>query len=183
MSRRPATVLVATVALVAVSGIGASANGNTSSSQSGGAPVRAGVAFGLSPAEQKARQAALRKCRKITVKKRRQACLRRVEERFRPKPVDPGTPAEVQVRDKYFSPELVGIKRQGAVRWIWGEDNADPHNVTLLEGPKGVSPLDFQTPSSPAIGFTFTRTFKVPGIYQFACTLHHLMRMTVEVGD
>ena len=182
MPRRPATVLVATVALLAVSGVAASASGNTSS-HSGEAPSRVAAAFGLSPAEQKSKQAALRKCRKITAKKRRQACLRRVEERFRPKPVDPVTPAEVQVRDKYFSPELVEIKRLGAVRWIWGENNADPHNVTLLDGPKGVSPLDFQTPSSPAIGFTFTRTFKVPGTYQFVCSLHHLMRMTVEVGN
>lgn len=182
MSRRPATVLVATVALLAVSGVVASAGVNPSS-PSGRAAVPADATFGLGSAEQKAKQAALRKCRKIKVKKRRQACLRKVEERFRPKPVDPGPPAEVQVRDKYFSPELVEIKRQGTVRWVWGEDNADPHNVTLLEGPQGVSPLDFQTPSSPAIGFTFTRTFKVPGTYQFVCSLHHLMRMTVEVGD
>lgn len=92
-----------------------------------------------------------------------------------------GPPVEVQVRDKYFAPELVEIKRHGSVRWVWGDENADPHNVTLLEGPSGVSTLDFQTPSSPAVGFTFRRSFKVPGSYRFACSLHHLMRMTVEV--
>ncbi len=133
-----------------------------------------------------ARQKALRKCRKIDGAKRRAACMRRVEKRYGktdPKPVTPAGPIEdVDVRDKYFSPTLVEIPRGGSVRWIWGDENADPHNVTLLGGPRGVSPYDFETPLSPSVNYTFKRRFTVAGTYRFACSLHHLMEMNVEVG-
>lgn len=183
MPINPGKLLGATLALVAILAIGASANadGPTPAGAWAG-PSTSGSVTGLSPSQKKAREKALRKCRRIAVEARRKACLRRVKRRFRQVEEQPAAPpVEVQVRDKYFSPELVEIKRHGVVRWIWGEDNADPHDVTLLKGPRGVSPFDFQTPSSPAVGFTFTRSFKVPGTYRFACSLHHLMRMTVEV--
>lgn len=169
------------VAVVAISAIGASASVHGPTPAGAGSPPKGSTAD-LSPSQKKAREKALKKCRRITIEERRRACLRRVKRRFRPTEEQPTSPpVEVQVRDKYFSPELVEIKRQGVVRWVWGENNADPHDVTLLKGPRGVSPFDFQTPSSPAVGFTFTRSFKVPGTYRFACSLHHLMRMTVEV--
>lgn len=182
MPGNPGTVLGATVALVAVSAIGVSAGLQSPATASSGKLVKSWIAD-LTPAQKKARQTALRKCRRIDVKKRRKDCISRVERRFRPKTVDSGPPVEVLVRDKYYSPELVEIRRGGAVRWEWGTENADAHDVTLLAGPKGVSLFDFRTPSAPAVGFTFTRSFEVPGKYRFACSLHHLMRMTVEVGS
>ncbi|MFA9400626.1 MAG: plastocyanin/azurin family copper-binding protein, partial [Acidobacteriota bacterium] len=42
--------------------------------------------------------------------------------------------------------------------------------------------IDFGTPSSPAVGFEFKRTFTVPGTYQFACSIHYRMTMRVEVS-
>lgn len=181
MTRGRATTLAVAVTLAAVSALAASAAGGPTVASSerdlAGAPSTQ-----LSPAEKKARAKALRKCRRIASRERRQACLRRVERRFGSTVAPSGPPVEVQVRDKYFSPDLVEIERNKAVRWVWSDENADPHNVTLREGPKGVSLLDFRTPTSPAVRFTFTRTFKVPGNYRFACSLHHLMTMTVEVG-
>ena len=128
---------------------------------------------------------ALRKCRRITATGKRRACVRKAKRRFAggdPGPVIPAGPVElVDVRDKYFSPTLIEIPKGGSVHWIWGDQNADAHNVTLLAGPKGVSPYDFETPLSPSVNYTFKRSFKVAGKYSFACSLHHLMEMTVEV--
>lgn len=142
----------------------------------------------LTSKQRKARAVALAKCRKVKSAKKRKACVRRVRKRFGGSstgPVAPsvGAAAEVLVRDKYFSPVEVEIPRSGSVLWLWGNENADAHNVTLLEGPKGVSPYDFETPLSPSINYTFKRSFRVPGTYRFACSLHHLMTMTVEVKD
>jgi len=142
----------------------------------------------LGQAQRKARAVALAKCRKLKSKKRRKACLRRVKKKYRqsakkPVALPDGPVTEIQVRDKYFLPDSVETTKGGSLLWIWGTENADPHNVTLLEGPRGVSPYDFETPLSPSVNYTFKRRLSVPGTYRFACSLHHLMRMTVVVKD
>jgi plastocyanin len=128
------------------------------------------------------RAAARRKCRKIRKAGRRRACLRRVARKFRP----PSTPvskvaAVIDVRDKYFSPDVVAMQSGDSLLWVWNDVNGDPHNITLLSGPRGVSPYDFETSSAPSRNYRFKRTFKVPGRYELACSLHHLMTMTVDV--
>jgi plastocyanin len=90
--------------------------------------------------------------------------------------------AVIDVRDKYFSPAMVSISRGESIRWVWSPLNADAHNVDLLTAPPGVQRLDFSTPNSPSINFEFRRTFTVPGQYDFVCSIHHLMTMTVEVS-
>ena len=183
MNRPLATALVITVALVAApslwpsSGIPAAAT--TAKAESS--------ARSLGPAEKKARAQALAGCRKIDAAPKRKACIRRVNRKYRQPPTNPVTPPagpveEVLVRDKYFFPTELVIPKGGSVLWVWGNQNADAHNVTLLGGPKGVSPYDFETPLSPSVNYTFKRRFEVPGTYRFACSLHHLMEMTVEVG-
>lgn len=131
-------------------------------------------------AQQKA--AARKKCMKIRKSVRRKACLRRVERKFRRPPVSK-VAAVIDVRDKYFSPDVVSMRSGESIVWVWNDVNADPHNVTLLGGPSGASPYDFETPSSPSRNYRFERRFIVPGTYQLACSLHHLMTMTVEVTE
>jgi len=133
----------------------------------------------------KAERRALRNCRKIKKSNRRKACLRRVHRRFNPVPIPEPSPAPsavIDVRDKYFSPNLVNIKSGDSILWVWNSVNSEAHNVNLVTGPSGVNRIDFSTPSSPSVGATFKRTFTVPGTYDFVCSIHHKMTMTVEVS-
>ena len=109
--------------------------------------------------------------------------MARVNRRFGRPSLTPAGPVEVvEVRDKYFSPDQVALPRYGSIRWVWSSENSEPHDITLLSGPKGVSVYDFQTPLAPSVDYTFQRKFEVPGTYRIACSLHHLMTMKVEVG-
>jgi plastocyanin len=147
----------------------------------GSAPASSAV---LTPKQLEARNRALRNCRRIESKKRRSACVRKVRKRFaRPAAPAQGPIAEtIDVRDKYFSPAAVSIRSGQSILWDWGFVNADAHNVDLISGPEGVRRLDFSTPNSPSVNFQFRRTFKVPGKYDFVCSIHYLMTMTVEVS-
>jgi len=124
--------------------------------------------------------AARKKCRKIRKSARRKACLRRVARKFARPPVSI-VAATIDVRDKYFSPDVVNMRSGESIVWVWSDVNGDAHNVTLFGGPVGVSPYDFETPSAPSRNYRFERRFTVPGTYELACSLHHLMTMTVEV--
>jgi plastocyanin len=87
----------------------------------------------------------------------------------------------VKVRDDYFSPTKVKVKKGDKVKWAWGNVNTDSHDVTLQKGPKGVKIRDFRSISG-AIGITFKRKFTVPGTYNFYCTIHpDIMKMDVVV--
>lgn len=90
--------------------------------------------------------------------------------------------AIIDVGDDYFSPELVNIKRGDVIRWVWNDLNHDPHDVNLVSGPNGVDRGDFNTGSLPAVGFTFSRRFVVPGTYSFTCSVHFKMTMKVVVS-
>lgn len=135
-----------------------------------------------------AKKKALRRCNSKRLKKRRKACRRAVRQRFASKPAKPDPPitptapvATIDVRDDYYSPDVVTIRSGESILWVWNDLNHDPHEVNLIDGPPGVKRDEFRTASAPAAQFTFTRTFTVPGTYHFACSLHVDMRMTVEV--
>lgn len=146
-------------------------------------------------ADQAAKARALAKCRKLAKPAKRRSCIRNVRKRFRETPVTPeptGSTFEVQVRDEYispqvqnkfFSPDQLRISRGDSIRWIWNPGNIFAHNLTLIEGPAGVSRYEFDSGTAPSTGFTLTRRVRLAGTYLFGCTLHHLMRMTVEVGE
>jgi plastocyanin len=90
-------------------------------------------------------------------------------------------PKLVQVRDYYYAPEVVRVRKGGRVRWSWGAGPTDAHDVALYQGPRGVRKGKFrsQVASAP---FTFTRTFGRLGTYKFWCSLHPTqMRMQVRV--
>lgn len=88
-------------------------------------------------------------------------------------------PEVVKVRDDYYSPTKVKVRKGGVVKWKWGNVNTDPHDVTLKKGPKGVKKFHSLTGST---GITFKHKFKAPGRYHFFCTIHpDVMQMQVVV--
>jgi len=91
-------------------------------------------------------------------------------------------PEKVKVKDDFYSPTSVKVKKLGKVTWSWGGGTHDLHNVTLKKGPKGAKKSKFTSQSSAAAGFKFTKKFKKPGKYNFYCTIHpDIMKMTVKV--
>ena len=137
----------------------------------------------LTGKQKKAKRKALRLCDRKSSPSRRKTCRKNVEKRFAPKPAAPVAPvATIDVRDDYFSPDVVDIKSGDSILWVWDELNHDPHNVTLLTGPPGVDRTDFQSASSAAVAVTFTRKFTIPGTYMFRCSLHAQMTLTVTVS-
>jgi plastocyanin len=132
----------------------------------------------------KAKKRALKRCRKINRRAKRKRCVRRIRKGFATPKVLPHGPiaATVDVRDKYFSPAIVNIRSGQSILWVWNAVNADAHNVNLVNHPKGIERLEFSTPNSPSVGFEFRRTFRVPGTYDFVCSIHYNMTMKVEVS-
>jgi plastocyanin len=90
---------------------------------------------------------------------------------------------KVKVKDDFYTPTNVKVKKNNKVTWSWGKNGTfDPHNVTLKKGPKGVKKGKFSSQTSAAPGFKFTKKFKKPGKYNFYCTIHpDVMKMTVKV--
>jgi len=104
--------------------------------------------------------------------------------------------AKVKVGDDFFAPTDLKIKKNDKVNFKWLDSNTNTHNVTLSKGPKGVklgcktkgkdafSPLisKCNKSGSGAIGIKFKKTFDVKGTYNFICTFHPVMKLTVKVG-
>jgi plastocyanin len=89
----------------------------------------------------------------------------------------------VQVRDDYYAPTKVVVKKGQQVNWIWNKNNFDTHTVTLIKGPKGVNKHKFSSFQASA-GVHFKLTFTKAGTYHFQCQLHPLeMNMTVTVKN
>jgi plastocyanin len=90
-------------------------------------------------------------------------------------------PEKVKVKDDFYKPDNVTIKKNGKVTWKWGQV-FNNHNVTLKKGPKGVKKSKFRSQTTGAEGFKFTKKFKKPGKYNFYCTIHpDVMTMKVTV--
>ena len=85
----------------------------------------------------------------------------------------------VQVRDDFYAPTKVTIKKGQQVNWIWNKANFDTHTVTLIKSPKGVNKKKFSSFQASA-GVHFKLTFTKSGTYHFRCQIHPLtMNMTV----
>ena len=88
-----------------------------------------------------------------------------------------------QVRDDYYTPTKITIKKGQQVNWIWNKNNFDTHTVTLIKGPKGVNKHKFSSIEASA-GVHFKLTFTKAGTYHFQCQIHPLtMNMTVTVKN
>ncbi|MBN8867717.1 MAG: hypothetical protein J0H98_09195 [Solirubrobacterales bacterium] len=154
------------------------------------APLSAATATtsGLTPAQKRAKAKAMKKCKKIKKASKRRACIKRVNKRFKPKPAPAKLAATVGVHDDYFSPTDVTIKKGQAVKWVWDNNNANAHNVTLVTGPAGLTPKDYynlSTPNSPAVQYTFgPKALTKVGTYDFVCSLHStVMNLKIKVTN
>jgi len=88
----------------------------------------------------------------------------------------------VKVKDDFYSPDNVKVKKYDKVRWKWTQV-FNNHNVTLLKGPSGVKKSDFRSQTTSSPDYRFTKKFKKAGKYTFYCTVHpDVMRMKVVVG-
>jgi plastocyanin len=91
------------------------------------------------------------------------------------------SPKIVKVKDDFYSPDSVRVKKLGKVRWDWTHV-FNNHNVTLLKGPSGVKKNDFRSQTTSSPSYSFTKKFKKVGKYRFYCTVHpDVMRMKVVV--
>jgi plastocyanin len=87
-------------------------------------------------------------------------------------------PRKVTLADNYFLPAKLKVKKGTTIKWKWGPEAYDVHDVKLKSGPKGVKKFH----SSPGTaGFSFKKTLKKPGVYKIVCTLHDEMKMTIRV--
>ena len=86
----------------------------------------------------------------------------------------------VAVGDNYLTPGKLTVKRGTTVTWRWPgyDQSGDVHDVGLVAGPKGVKKFRSEAAST---GYTFSRKLTVPGTYRLRCSLHHAMRMTINV--
>jgi plastocyanin len=77
--------------------------------------------------------------------------------------------ATVGVRNKFFTPRNVRMRRGGTITWTWQSDGL-PHDVA---GPGFQSAVKSQG--------TYKRTFAAAGSFPYVCTLHDGMRGTITV--
>jgi plastocyanin len=134
----------------------------------------------LTLAQKRAKARAMAKCKQIKPKAKRNACIKQVNKRFAPSGPAIGKTWEVDVWDNYYAPGILDVTVNDAIEWVWKEDSREGHNVSLLEGPRGVSPYDFESRVIYDDGSKFKRQIKVAGTYTFFCSLHAGMQMQVN---
>jgi len=105
-----------------------------------------------------------------------------------------GKTKKVKVKDDFYTPTSLSIKKGKKVAFKWAKGNANPHNVKLRKAPSGVK-LNKQPCSKSTgkitkcnysqtgrSGINFTPTFNKKGTFKFHCTIHPTtMKMTVKV--
>jgi plastocyanin len=80
-------------------------------------------------------------------------------------------PKTVTLKDSFYSPSTLSIKKGTKVVWKWSNANTQTHNVTLKTAPKGVKKNQFDS-NNASSHFTFKTTFDKPGKYFFQCSIH-----------
>ena len=95
----------------------------------------------------------------------------------------PPKPKVVSVADFYYGPDEVTLKKGGSIVWKWSPANAQPHDVHLKSGPKGLkNKASYSTKTTAVTNAQFKKTFDTVGSYKFLCTIHPTeMKMTVTV--
>jgi plastocyanin len=77
----------------------------------------------------------------------------------------------VAVKDDFFSPKTMSVKKGTTVKWVWQGDA--PHNVTVVSGPKKFRSGNKETGTySQKLG---------KGTYKIVCTVHPGMNQTITV--
>jgi plastocyanin len=80
-------------------------------------------------------------------------------------------PKTITLKDSFYSPSSLKVKKGGKVVWRWSNANTQTHNVTLKTAPPGVKKSKFDS-NDASSHFTFKTTFTKPGKYHFECTIH-----------
>ena len=90
-------------------------------------------------------------------------------------PTQPPRPDEVVIRRLAFTPSARTVA--SGTRVTWSNQDGEAHTVTGDQGPErwdsGVL----------AGGNAYSRTFTVPGTYQYSCSIHPEMRGSIIVGQ
>jgi plastocyanin len=82
-------------------------------------------------------------------------------------------PRQVSLRDDYFDPKSITVKKGTKVVWTWR--GSERHNVAVAKGPSSFR-------AGTRRKGTFKHTFKKRGTYSIVCTIHAPdMHMTVKV--
>lgn len=78
--------------------------------------------------------------------------------------------ADVAMRDSFFSPASISVRRGTRIRWV--NQGRTAHTTTSNQGlwDRTLTP-----------GQTFTRRFSSPGTFGYRCTIHRGMNGTVTV--
>jgi plastocyanin len=86
----------------------------------------------------------------------------------------------VLVRDYYFSPHALKVKRGTKITWKWpgAGETGDVHDVKLKKGPRGVKHFHSHIAASD---YHYTRKLTKPGTYRIICTIHHGMKLKIVV--
>ncbi len=110
-------------------------------------------------------------------------CSEAALSRYRPAGRRAARPRNVTVADFRFVPAAISIGRGRAVRWSWSPSNAEPHDVHLERGPKGLKDEgSYSTRTTAVTDAHFTRRFPTPGTYRFVCSIHPTkMKLKVTV--
>jgi plastocyanin len=187
LKKRLPGILAAGLVALAVGAAGAPASAATAET-SGGATIS-----GLTKKQKKAKKKALKKCNKKKPAKKKKKCKKQVNKKYRKiaKKNDNKTPPigktwQVSVGDggDFFAPSLLNLKVNDAINWSWANTTGkEPHNVTLVTGPSGVSRDAFASQLTSDPGYRFKRQFTVAGGYSFVCNIHVLMTMNVNVSN
>ena len=141
---------------------------------------------GLTKKQKKKKKKELKNCDKKSTKKKVKKCKKQVNKKYK-KIAKNNTPKGktygVVLGDNYYAPSAVNLKVNDLINWKWTDIGGfEPHDVTLVSGPSGVSRGDYKSAQSANKSFTFKRAFVKPGTYNFQCSLHFLMTMTVKVS-
>lgn len=142
---------------------------------------------GLTGAQKKAKSKAITKCKKKFKKnaKKKKSCIKKVIKKYNKLANTPpkGENTTVELGDNFYAPAVVDLKVNDSITWSWANVGGfEPHDVTMVTGPAGVSRDDFKSSTTAVQSTRFTRTFDKAGQYSFVCSIHYAMTMTVQVS-
>ena len=82
---------------------------------------------------------------------------------------------KVRVMDNFFEPRSTGVPQGGKVVWLWR--GTSRHNVRFTRVPPNANRRGSRT----KIHGRWSKSFEVPGLYRYVCTLYSGMRGTITV--
>lgn len=102
-------------------------------------------------------------------------------------PKEPGERLVIEVWDFYFAPPGLLIRPGDEIEWVWREITVDGHSTTAYHPAYGKERRIPQTAEPWDSGIitemevTFTRTFTVPGVYDYYCLPHEYSGMVGRI--